>query len=364
MVSKLFHSFLRPRRFWRATSIGLLVFLLHGLGMGYFMVMPIQSTKTEPLPEIQLLPPQPVVLSSSAAPVRRLRPLRQRARPSSAILTAPPLTVATQSDLTSDALPHDSAALASSSLDTPSDNAPSEETPNLESVSPSSAPAPAVHGGDPFSLPPSARMTYTAYINGMRNQDSQIRWFNDGSHYRLDVEIPLPFVGTFSYRSMGNIDDYGLAPVRYEEARGKKASVATNFNRDARQTISFSRVTTELPLPAGAQDRFSLLWQLVSLVRGAPQRDTPGVTRVFYVADTDQGESWRIQTLGEESIELPQGWVNARHFLRLPRYENDARKLEVWLAEDLGWIPIKIRQTEPSGQTLELVLKASQPMID
>lgn len=357
MMSKLFHFFLRPQRFWRAISIGILVFLLHGLGMSYFMVMPIQSTKSEPLPEIQLLPPQPVVRSNSVAPARRLSRLRQRVRPSPAILTAPPPVVTTQSDLTSDALPDDSATSAPSSLDTVV-NEPSEKAAALENT----APAPAVHSGDPFSLPPSATMVYTAYINGMRNQDSQIRWFSDGSHYRLDVEIPLPFVGTFSYRSMGNIDDYGLAPVRYEEARGKKASVATNFNRDARQTISFSRVTTELPLPAGAQDRFSLLWQLVSLVRGAPQRDTPGVTRVFYVADTDQGESWRIQTLGEESIELPQGWVNARHFLRLPRHEDDARKLEVWLAEDLGWVPVKIRQTEPSGQTLELVLKASQPM--
>ena len=358
MVSKLFHSFLRLQRFWRATSIGFLVFLLHGLGMGYFMVMPIQSAKNEPLPEIQLLPPQPVALSSSVTPARRLRRLRPRVRPSAAIVAgSPSQTVATQSDLTSDVLPDDSAALAAPSLDT-TVNKSAEETVALEST----PPPPAVHSSDPFSLPPSARMIYTAYINGMRNQDSQIRWFSDGSHYRLDVEIPLPFVGTFSYRSMGNIDDYGLAPVRYEEARGKKASVATNFNRDARQTISFSRVTTELPLPAGAQDRFSLLWQLVSLVRGAPQRDTPGVTRVFYVADTDQGESWRIQTLGEENIELSQGWVNARHFLRLPRHEGDARKLEVWLAEDLGWVPVKIRQTEPSGQTLELVFKTSQPM--
>lgn len=328
--------------------------------MGYFMVMPIQSAKNEPLPEIQLLPPQPVALSSSVTPARRLRPLRPRVHPSAAIVAGSPSpTVATQSDLTSDVLPDDSAALAAPSLDT-TVNKSAEDSAALESTS--TSPPPATHSSDPLSLPPSARMIYTAYINGMRNQDSQILWFSDGSHYRLDVEIPLPFVGTFSYRSMGNIDDYGLAPVRYEEARGKKASVATNFNRDARQTISFSRVTTELPLPAGAQDRFSLLWQLVSLVRGAPRRDTPGVTRVFYVADTDQGESWRIQTLGEESIELPQGWVNARHFLRLPRHEGDARKLEVWLAEDLGWVPVKIRQTEPSGQTLELVLKTSQPM--
>lgn len=217
---------------------------------------------------------------------------------------------------------------------------------------------------EPFSLPLPMRITYTAYINGVRNQTGSIDWHTDGTHYQLHIAIPLPFVGTFTYQSEGGFDAYGLAPVRYEEARGKRAPVATNFNRDERQTITFSRVTHTFPLRVAAQDRFSVLWQLVALVRGAPQQFVPGVTRVFYVADTDTVEEWQIQALEEDDIPV-QGeegkWIRARHFLRLPRREGDARKLEVWLAENLGWIPVKIRQTEPSGNVLELLLLKSTP---
>lgn len=216
--------------------------------------------------------------------------------------------------------------------------------------------------GEPFSLPPSMQTTYAAYVNGVRNQTGNIEWYTDGLHYRLQIAISLLFVGTITYSSEGMIDAYGLAPVRYEEARGKRAPVATNFNRDDRQTISFSRVTHTFPLHPGSQDRFSVLWQLVALVRGAPQQVAPGMTRVFYVADTDTVEEWRIQALEEDDIPA-QGetgkWFRSRHFLRLPRRDGDARKLEVWLAESLGWIPVKIRQTEPNGNVLELLLLKS-----
>lgn len=217
---------------------------------------------------------------------------------------------------------------------------------------------------EPFSLPLPMRITYTAYVNGVRNQTASIDWHTDGTHYQLHIAIPLPFVGTFTYQSEGGFDAYGLAPVRYEEARGKRAPVATNFNRDERQTITFSRVTHTFPLRVAAQDRFSVLWQLVALVRGAPQQFAPGVTRVFYVADTDTVEEWQIQALEEDDIPVhpEEGkWIRARHFLRLPRREGDARKLEVWLAENLGWIPVKIRQTEPSGNVMELLLLKSNP---
>ncbi len=248
-----------------------------------------------------------------------------------------------------------------------------QHTPEAINQSSTSAPVPVAQAqlsdidshqaeGEPFSLPLPMRITYTAYINGVRNQTGSIDWQTDGTHYHLHVAIPLPFVGTFTYQSEGGFDAYGLAPVRYEEARGKRAPVATNFNRDERQTISFSRVTHTFPLQVAAQDRFSVLWQLIALVRGTPDQFSLGVTRVFYVADTDTVEEWQIQVVGEDDVPV-QGeegkWIRARHFLRLPRREGDERKLEVWLAESLGWIPVKIRQTEPSGNVLELLFLKS-----
>lgn len=239
-------------------------------------------------------------------------------------------------------------------------NTPSTASP--DTLSTENAQSTQTSEGEKFSVPPAAMMTYTAYVNGVRNRDSTIRWFTQDDRYELLVEIPLPFIGKISYHSTGVIDQYGLAPIRYEETSGKRAPVASNFNRDARQTISFSKVTTILPLVNGAQDYFSVLWQLVSLSRGNPANNTLGATRIFYVVSKDQGEEWKIQALEEESIELEQGWVSARHFLRLPRYPDDQRRLEVWLAESHGWIPIKLRQTEPNGVVLELLFKKSTPL--
>ncbi|MCC7005619.1 MAG: DUF3108 domain-containing protein [Ottowia sp.] len=213
-----------------------------------------------------------------------------------------------------------------------------------------------------FAPPPSARSTYISTVNGLRNQDGNILWTTEGLHYQLSIEIPLPFFGPFRYESTGEIDTYGLAPIRYAESRGKHAAITTQFHRDAEQTIHFSRTPTTLPLKPGTQDRFSVLWQLVALVRAMPTRYTEGVTQHFSVADTDQVEDWAIQAQAEEDVALPQGHIIARHFLRLPRRADDARKLEVWLAKDLGWIPVKIRQTEPNGNVIELIFKSSTPL--
>jgi hypothetical protein len=128
----------------------------------------------------------------------------------------------------------------------------------------------------------------------------------------------------------------------------------TTFDRAGKQ-IAFSRTNGARALPDGAQDRFSMIMQLASLVRGDPQAYRPGVTRAFYVADNDSAETWPIETIGDESVQTPDGFVAARHFMRLPRHEGDRRRIDVWLAPSLGWLPARIVQTEPNGTQVELL---------
>jgi hypothetical protein len=167
------------------------------------------------------------------------------------------------------------------------------------------------------------------------------------------VSVPLPFVGTFSYTSHGHVDAFGIAPDQYIEKRGHRAEDITIFNHAEKQ-IAFTRTPTTLALPDGAQDRFSMFMQLASLVRGDPAAYQPGVTREFYVADNDSGEIWPIETIGDESVRVPDGFVEARHFMRLPRREGDRRRIDVWLAPSLGWLPVRLVQTEPNGTQIEL----------
>lgn len=206
-------------------------------------------------------------------------------------------------------------------------------------------------------MPPPADLHYASFYNGVQNPSGTIHWATDGSTYQMIVSIPLPFVGTYSYISEGRVDAYGLAPLHYTEQHGRRGTDLTTFARGddtSKPHAVFSRNPSSVDLPPGAQDRFSMFMQLSSLVRGDPARYTPGVTREFFVLDNDSGETWPIETVGDESVQTSLGFVPARHFTRLPRREGDRRKVDVWLAPSLGWLPIRFMQTEPNGTEIEL----------
>lgn len=202
-------------------------------------------------------------------------------------------------------------------------------------------------------------MEYDLFMNGVRNETSVIHWHNDGSHYSLRVEMPIIFLGTFSYTSEGRVDSTGIAPERYTEQRGRRAPDVTTFIHDAPAQIRFSRSPTVLPLPtSGAQDRFSVMLQLASLVRGDPERYTrPGATREFYVADTDSGETWALQYVDSTTMQIDGRYDTAYHFTRLARHADDRRKIDIWLAPAANWMPVRILQTEPNGTQFELLYR-------
>ncbi|TDG05523.1 DUF3108 domain-containing protein [Paraburkholderia guartelaensis] len=209
-----------------------------------------------------------------------------------------------------------------------------------------------------FSVPPSGELQYDTFYNGVRNQPGTIHWSSDGQRYEMVVRVPLPFVGEFSWTSKGRVDAFGLAPDQYIEKRGHRPSDVTIFNRTDKQIV-FTRTPNSLALPDAAQDRFSMVMQLASLVRGDPDAYKPGVTREFYVADNDSGETWPITTIGDETVSTDHGYVTARHFMRLPRREGDKRRIDVWLAQSLGWLPVRLVQTEPNGNQFELVWRGA-----
>jgi hypothetical protein len=223
-----------------------------------------------------------------------------------------------------------------------------------EAAAAQAAAAAAAAPGDHFDVPPSGDLRYDTLVNGVMNQVGDIHWTNDGQHFQMIVSIPLPFVGPFVYSSKGHIDRFGLAPEQYSEQRGRHAADITIFNRETKQLV-YTRTPNSQPLADGAQDRFSVVMQLASLVRGAPDTYKAGVVRQFNVADNDSTEIWPIETVGDENVQTPDGNVQARHFTRLPRREGDRRRLDFWLSPAIGWLPVRILQTEPNGMQIEML---------
>ncbi|MGN5352431.1 DUF3108 domain-containing protein [Ralstonia sp. L16] len=160
-------------------------------------------------------------------------------------------------------------------------------------------------------------------------------------------------------------------PARYEEVRGRRQPDLTTFHYAAdptpasgaqgEPTVTFTRTPAVLPLPEGTQDRFSVFLQLTGLARGGPERiASPGLTLEFPIADTDSVEVARVQHVGEDTIDTPNGTIRAQHFIRLPRRAQDKRRVEIWLSADHGWLPVRLRQTEPNGMQFDLVYQSQE----
>ncbi|WP_027780091.1 DUF3108 domain-containing protein [Paraburkholderia caledonica] len=336
-------------RTWRWIAVLLVVGFLHWIAAQWVERhrATLNPSDDEHVPvQVALLKPEriernPVATAPAVpAPERKRKPVA--GKPREHVLTA--LQPAEKPTVDAAIATSDTAASA------PAANAVPTSAANSASAAQAAPAAPGVK----FSVPPSGELQYDTFYNGVRNQPGTIHWTSSAQSYEMVVSVPLPFVGTFVYSSHGRIDAFGLAPEQYVEKRGHRVEDVSIFNRADRK-IAFTRTPTTLPLPDGAQDRFSMIMQLASLVRGDPDAYKPGVTRQFFVVDSDSGENWPVETIGDETIRTAQGYLQTRHFKRLPRRQGDQRRIDVWLAPSLGWLPARLVQTEPNGTQFELV---------
>ncbi|MRX19033.1 DUF3108 domain-containing protein, partial [Pseudoduganella sp. FT9W] len=175
-------------------------------------------------------------------------------------------------------------------------------------------------------------------------------WHTDGSHYRASVEAGLSLLITrlnlLVTRSEGEIDDYGIAPVKSTEKRARRAETATHFNRDA-STISFSAVETTYPLLVGAQDTVTVPFQLGGIGRADVNQFGGDID--IQVANDKEAVVYRFQLVGEEELDMKTGKVVTWHLNRPPKPGAYSSRLEIWLAPGLNWYPVQIRVSEGNG---------------
>ena len=222
--------------------------------------------------------------------------------------------------------------------------------------------------GVAFKLPQSGIIYYDSYVDGQKYQTGEIDWIVEGNSYRLYINIPYAFVGPFVFESRGSVDSYGIAPSIYWSQRGTRAPRYSRFDRDTNGAgqMFFSEKTDFTPtiLP-GTQDRFSLMFQIASLLNGNDKIDEAGSIRSIPVVDYNTLDMWQFKSYGESVTEdVPSlGKTTIRHYALMQR-ESDPykRQVDIWLAKDLEWLPGRIRSQESNGRVLELVFKQKNPI--
>ena len=221
-------------------------------------------------------------------------------------------------------------------------------------VAPPEPVAPPLVNIDPNALPlPASGEAQYKLRMGLVSGELTLSWkFADG-HYRLDSVAQgsgiFAIAGKFIQASEGDIATTGLRPANFSmERRGKKDSASFNWTDNSVRFSGKSGERTEAVTP-GTQDMLSLLFQLAFV---PPLGDDLTVV----VTNGRKLERYSFERAGSEVISLEGGKFNTLKILK--RRKGDEDGMEVWLALEHHYLPVKIRVTDKKGSVIEQSLMA------
>ena len=214
--------------------------------------------------------------------------------------------------------------------------------------------APPVVNLDPNALPmPTSGEAQYKLRMGIVSGELILSWkFTDG-HYRLDSIAQgtgiFAIAGKYVQASEGEVASSGLRPTTFSvERRGKKDSAAFNWADNSVRFNGKSGERTEAATP-GTQDMLSLLFQLAF---APPLGDDLSVI----VTNGRKLERYAFERAGTEVISLEGGKFHTLKILKQRKGDEDG--MEVWLALEHHYLPVKIRVTDKKGSVIEQSLMA------
>ena len=212
-----------------------------------------------------------------------------------------------------------------------------------------------------ISLPPSADLHYKirAQQSGLSiDGTGEVQWQVGGGRFSVTSESRANLFGkVLEAKSVGDVDQFGLAPASFNNKRFRKEATVTTFDRQSR-TISFSASAVTYPIKGGEQDRNSVMWQLISVARGAEGKFRAGSEWRFFVAGQRDAEPWIFKVGKTERIRTAMGDVATVHVVRAPPPDAKGQQLDIWLAPALEWYPARVRFTDPDGEYIEQTLES------
>ncbi len=220
------------------------------------------------------------------------------------------------------------------------------------------SPATPGQASHPLVVPATLRLNYE--IGGLArgihySARAALTWLQEAGRYDAKLTVSVFLLGERSLSSTGEVTADGLVPRRFADK--SRSEVAAHFLPEQGR-ISFSANTPDVPWQRGAQDRLSVFFQLASLMAGDPARAVPGTQLPLYVVGPRDAEEWVFKVGAPETITLPMGPTPTIYLLRLPRREYE-QKTELWLAPQLGYLPVRIKQTHHNGDYVDQQLATS-----
>ena len=209
------------------------------------------------------------------------------------------------------------------------------------------------------ALPTKGRIVYrTSYtrLPGM-NALTYVDWSidPDNATYELWLRTVDP-AGLLDLRSTGTLKSFGIAPDNYvekieianRELRADfdwKMSAVSFIGRGAGQPVAFAE---------GTQDPLSLQFHLPLLAQAYPWRFSPGSEVTFAVARRNV-EQYSFVVEGFEPVRIDGTDVMTLKIDR-KRGPNVNRRVEIWMAPEFQWLPVRLRFTDTNEEVWDSIL--------
>lgn len=126
-----------------------------------------------------------------------------------------------------------------------------------------------------------------------------------------------------------------------------------DWEKEVTQTLTHQGEQT-IAIRPELVDPLTLRLQLASdLAHDLAHNPSIGLTsrddRNYWVLDRDDVEQQRIEVRGDDTVVVPAGCFDGKHFYRF-RKEGSSRNYDLWVAQSMAWLPIKMVQTDGSRQ--------------
>ncbi|KQW87889.1 hypothetical protein ASC94_25685 [Massilia sp. Root418] len=330
------------------------------------LALPQRTASSAPPPELK--PLDPAAAKPSVKPPARpaRRTLRPAPQPQQSVVAEPapqdsgalsdPLAGIGPALAAQPELAQPGAAPAPAAVQSPPASAPgaAPATPGASDKLAAEQPVPQSTRRYKVDLPPSAEFEMELKrtdANGTKwSGVAHMSWQTDGSRYKVGMEAGISMLVTrvnlLALGSEGEIDDAGIAPLKFTEKRRGRAQTATHFVRNDGR-ITFSASERSYPLLAGAQDKATVPFQLGAI--GRADVNQFGSEIDILVGDEKDASIYRFLLVGEEELDTQLGRIVTWHLARPPKPGSYSARLDIWLAPGMNWFPVQIRNTEANG---------------
>lgn len=337
---------LRSAAAWRialvlTTVLGLHSCALYEVAAGLNTLKPEDTTQTT-LSVSLITPPPPPAAAPTPAPKRPLRP-RSEVAPSLPAPAATPLPPPPE----------------------PEPQPEPEPPPPPAAVEPAPPPSPPPVVEEPRlppgvnELPKTGRIAYrTTYtrLRGIRAM-TFVDWNVDPARGRYELWLrTVDPAGLLDLKSSGSLQAFGIAPEKYvERVEIANRELRAEFDWTSR-VVSFTGRGAGQPAGflEGVQDPLSLQFHLPLLAQAYPWRFSPGSEITFQVGRRGV-ENYAFRAEAYEAVRIGDKEVRALKLER-PRSPTASRRVEIWMAPEYQWLPVRLRFTDTNDEVWDSVL--------